>query len=65
MTMRYTDMPGSEARQILDQLSKDELDCVKSDAEGSIRATFMVNLDLAFTDPERAGPRMWHAISSF
>lgn len=54
MTMRYTDMPGNEARQILDAVNKHGLDRVESDAKDSIQATLMIDLDLALTDPAKA-----------
>ncbi|KAI0127278.1 hypothetical protein BJ170DRAFT_694094 [Xylariales sp. AK1849] len=54
MTLRYTDMPGSEARQILDSINKNGLRHVSGDMMEQIRATFVVDLDLALTDPESA-----------
>jgi hypothetical protein len=50
MTLRNGDLSTREARQILQQLQERGL----SGASGDIRATFMVDLDLAMTDPVEA-----------
>lgn len=54
MALLHTDMSGSEARQILDQLDSYSLDRLRIDCERNVRATFIVDLDLALTDPESA-----------
>ncbi|KAH6683726.1 hypothetical protein F5X68DRAFT_171961 [Plectosphaerella plurivora] len=50
MTLRNGDISSREARQILQHLQERGL----SGASGDIRATFMVDLDLAMTDPDEA-----------
>ncbi|TEA14572.1 Conidial development protein fluffy [Colletotrichum sidae] len=50
MTLRDGDMSGPEARHLLQEMK----DTDGNDAAGDIRATFMVDLDLAMTDPEAA-----------
>ncbi|KAI8626067.1 hypothetical protein F5Y19DRAFT_447828 [Xylariaceae sp. FL1651] len=54
MAMRDTDMTGSEAHKIMKELKERGLDRVKEDLEDNIRATFMVDLNLALTNPEAA-----------
>ncbi|KAI1143862.1 hypothetical protein F5Y05DRAFT_362848 [Hypoxylon sp. FL0543] len=54
MMLRDTDMSGEEARKILGDLGDDRWDQVTKQVEEKIRATFMVDLNLAAKDPERA-----------
>ncbi|CAJ2502350.1 Uu.00g097440.m01.CDS01 [Anthostomella pinea] len=54
MTLRDTNMSVDDARQIMAELKENRLDNVKKDMEEQVRATFMGDLDLAFTDPEQA-----------
>ncbi|KAI0386079.1 hypothetical protein F5Y04DRAFT_243295 [Hypomontagnella monticulosa] len=54
MTMRDTDMTGSEARGIIDGFKGGGLDGTKRDFEDEIRAPFMVDMQLAPNDPEEA-----------
>ncbi|KAJ2988618.1 hypothetical protein NUW58_g3878 [Xylaria curta] len=54
MTMRDTDMLGSEAYKIMEELKERGLAHVREDLEDKLRATFMVDLNLALTDPEAA-----------
>nr|XP_036575264.1 Nitrogen assimilation transcription factor nit-4-like protein 1 [Colletotrichum truncatum]KAF6781808.1 Nitrogen assimilation transcription factor nit-4-like protein 1 [Colletotrichum truncatum] len=50
MTVRDGDISSSEARQLLNEIKEVE----GSHASGDVRATFMVDLDLAMVDPEAA-----------
>lgn len=50
MTLRNGDLTPGEARQILRQLQERGL----SGISGDLRATFMVDLNLAMTDPDKA-----------
>ncbi|GKT62897.1 N-terminal fungal transcription regulatory domain-containing protein [Colletotrichum tofieldiae] len=50
MTLRDGDISGKEARHLLKQIREAE----KSHAKEDVRATFMVDLDLAMTDPDAA-----------
>lgn len=54
MTMRDTNMTGEEAYKIMEELKGRGLVDVRDDLEDTIRATFMVDLRLALTDPEAA-----------
>ncbi|KAK6073085.1 zinc finger protein [Seiridium cupressi] len=54
MTLLYTDMMGTEARRIMDQLNRRDLKGLVTDCEDNIRATFMADLALASKDPEAA-----------
>ncbi|KAI1313725.1 hypothetical protein F5Y03DRAFT_106137 [Xylaria venustula] len=54
MTMRDTNMAGSEAYKIMEELKERGLIHVDEDLEKRIRATFMVDLNLALTNPEAA-----------
>ncbi|KAI0199927.1 hypothetical protein F4808DRAFT_461324 [Astrocystis sublimbata] len=54
MTMRDTDMSGEEAYKIMEELKGRGLVDFRGDLEEEIRATFMVDLKLALTDPEAA-----------
>ncbi|KAI0840471.1 hypothetical protein F5Y06DRAFT_241282 [Hypoxylon sp. FL0890] len=54
MMLRDTDMSGEEARKILGDLGEERWDWVKKEVDEKIRATFMVDLNLASKDPERA-----------
>jgi hypothetical protein len=54
MTMRDTNMSGSEATKIMEELKERGLLHVKEDLEDKLRATFTIDLDLALTDPEAA-----------
>lgn len=54
MTMRETDMPGTEAQKIINELREGRLDAVKENFEEKIRATFMVDMEMAFDHPEEA-----------
>ncbi|KAI0468298.1 hypothetical protein F4859DRAFT_506155 [Xylaria cf. heliscus] len=54
MTMRDTNMSGDEAYKIMEELKGRGLVDVRDDLEDEIRATFMVDLSLALTDPEAA-----------
>ncbi|KAI1349833.1 hypothetical protein F5Y01DRAFT_287708 [Xylaria sp. FL0043] len=54
MTMRDTNMAGSEAYKIMEELRDRGLIHVQEDLEEKIRATFMVDLNLALTNPEAA-----------
>ncbi|RYP67177.1 hypothetical protein DL771_007405 [Monosporascus sp. 5C6A] len=51
MTLRDTNMSASEARKIMEDLKESGLDCVKKNMEEEVRATFMVDLTLALSDP--------------
>ncbi|KAI0512804.1 hypothetical protein F5B22DRAFT_294743 [Xylaria bambusicola] len=54
MTMRDTDMTGREAYKIMETLKERGLIHVMEDLEEKIHATFMIDLNLAFTNPEAA-----------
>ncbi|KAI3329588.1 hypothetical protein F4824DRAFT_481941 [Ustulina deusta] len=54
MTMRDTDMTGSEAFKIMEELKERGLIHIEEDLEEKIRASFMIDLNLALTDPEAA-----------
>ncbi|KAI1772241.1 hypothetical protein F4818DRAFT_180178 [Hypoxylon cercidicola] len=54
MTMRETDMTGSEAQKIINEVKEGRLDSAKDDFVDKIRATFMVDMDLSLIDPEEA-----------
>ncbi|XXG96160.1 hypothetical protein Hte_002439 [Hypoxylon texense] len=55
MTMRETDMTGSEAQRIINEIKEGSLDTSASHAfEDKIRATFMVDMDLSLNNPEEA-----------
>ncbi|KAI8962418.1 hypothetical protein F5Y11DRAFT_193867 [Daldinia sp. FL1419] len=54
MTLKETDMSGSEAQGIINELKERRLEDMKQYFEHKIRATFMVDLDLALKDPEEA-----------
>ncbi|KAI0391177.1 hypothetical protein F5Y17DRAFT_468381 [Xylariaceae sp. FL0594] len=54
MSMRDTDMSGSEAYKILESLRSRGLLRVDADVQEKLRATFMIDLNLALTDPEAA-----------
>ncbi|KAI1317618.1 hypothetical protein F5Y16DRAFT_392614 [Xylariaceae sp. FL0255] len=54
MALRDTNMSGTEAHRILHRLKSHGLERVKKDLKEQIRATFMVDLDLALTDPDAA-----------
>ncbi|KAI0405614.1 hypothetical protein F4802DRAFT_606649 [Xylaria palmicola] len=54
MTMRDKDMSGAEAIKIMDDLKKRGLVHIQDDLEDNIRATFMVDINLALTNPEAA-----------
>jgi hypothetical protein len=54
MTLRDTNMSGEDARKTLADLEEHGLDHVKKSVEENVRATFMVDLHLAMTDPEKA-----------
>ncbi|RYP28182.1 hypothetical protein DL767_007330 [Monosporascus sp. MG133] len=51
MTLRDTNMSGSEARKIMKDLKESGLDYVKKNMEEEVRATFMLDLTLALSDP--------------
>ncbi|TGJ79744.1 hypothetical protein E0Z10_g9013 [Xylaria hypoxylon] len=54
MTMRETDMLGSEAFKIMEELKERGLVHVNEGLQDKIRVTFMVDLNLALTNPEAA-----------
>ncbi|KAI3320438.1 hypothetical protein HD806DRAFT_506361 [Xylariaceae sp. AK1471] len=54
MTMRDTNMTGSEAYKLMEELRERGLLHVKEDVEDKVRATFMIDLNLALTNPEAA-----------
>ncbi|KAF3059905.1 hypothetical protein GL218_04941 [Daldinia childiae] len=54
MTLKETDMSGSEAQRIVNELKEGRLHGVREDFEHKSRATFMVDLDLALKHPEQA-----------
>ncbi|KAJ8131725.1 hypothetical protein O1611_g1898 [Lasiodiplodia mahajangana] len=54
MTMRDTNMSGAEAYKLMEELKRRGLVHVEEGLEEEIRATFMVDLSLALTDPEAA-----------
>ncbi|OTA66428.1 hypothetical protein K449DRAFT_365412 [Hypoxylon sp. EC38] len=54
MMLRDTDMSSEEARKIMDDLRDGSWDRVAKEVDEKIRATFMVDLNLANKDPERA-----------
>ncbi|KAI1111022.1 hypothetical protein F5Y14DRAFT_443564 [Nemania sp. NC0429] len=54
MAMRDTNMTGSEASGLMQQLQNQGLEHIKEDLEDRVRATFMVDLNLALTNPEAA-----------
>ncbi|KAI1763894.1 hypothetical protein GGR53DRAFT_520682 [Hypoxylon sp. FL1150] len=54
MTMRETDMSGSEAQKIINEIKEGRLENVRNDFEDKIRATFMVDMDLSLQNPEEA-----------
>ncbi|OTA94554.1 hypothetical protein M434DRAFT_10626 [Hypoxylon sp. CO27-5] len=54
MMLRDTDMSSKEARKIMDDLGEGGWDKVTKEVDEKIRATFMVDLNLADKDPERA-----------
>lgn len=54
MTMRETNMTGSEAQKIINELKEGRLDSASDDFEDKIRATFMVDMDLSLNNPEEA-----------
>ncbi|RYP66001.1 hypothetical protein DL770_008887 [Monosporascus sp. CRB-9-2] len=51
MTLRDTNMSASEARKIMKDLKESGLDYVKKNMEEEVRATFMLDLTLALSDP--------------
>ncbi|KAI0138516.1 hypothetical protein F4776DRAFT_654301 [Hypoxylon sp. NC0597] len=54
MMLRERSLTGGEAQRIINELRDGRLDCVKRDFESKIRAEFMLDMDLALTDPEEA-----------
>jgi hypothetical protein len=54
MSMRDTDMSGSEAYKIMEELKQRGLLRVGEDVQEKLRATFMIDINLALTDPEAA-----------
>ncbi|KAI1170406.1 hypothetical protein F4777DRAFT_583947 [Nemania sp. FL0916] len=54
VAMRDTDMTSDEANRLMSELKEHGLEHVKENLKGQVRATFMVDLDLALTDPEAA-----------
>ncbi|KAI1413595.1 hypothetical protein F5Y13DRAFT_160655 [Hypoxylon sp. FL1857] len=54
MTLREHNMTGGEAQGIINELREGRLDVVKRDFKNKVRAQFMVDMDLALTDPEEA-----------
>ncbi|KAJ3558209.1 hypothetical protein NPX13_g9757 [Xylaria arbuscula] len=54
MTMRDTDMTGREAYKIMETMQERGLIHVQPNLEDKIRATFMIDLNLALTNPEAA-----------
>lgn len=54
MTMRDTNMTGREAYKIMETMRERGLIHVHPDLEDKIRATFMIDLNLALTNPEAA-----------
>ncbi|KAI2613314.1 hypothetical protein GGR54DRAFT_616158 [Hypoxylon sp. NC1633] len=54
MTMRESNMTGSEAHRIITELREGRLEGIKNDFEDGIRAKFMVDMELALEDPEKA-----------
>ncbi|RYP51527.1 hypothetical protein DL769_010803 [Monosporascus sp. CRB-8-3] len=51
MTLRDTNMSASEARKIMKDLKECGLDHVKKNMEEEVRATFMLDLTMALSDP--------------
>ena len=54
MSMRDANMSGSEAYKIMEELRNRGLLHVEEDVQKKLRATFMIDLNLALTDPEAA-----------
>ncbi|KAI1259243.1 hypothetical protein F5Y18DRAFT_314482 [Xylariaceae sp. FL1019] len=54
VALRDTDMTSNEAKQLMLELREHGLERVKGDLRGQLRATFMVDLDLALANPEAA-----------
>lgn len=54
MTMRETNMSGTEAQKIINEIKEGRLSNVTDDFEDKIRATFMVDMDLSLQNPEEA-----------
>ncbi|KAI0834852.1 hypothetical protein F5Y06DRAFT_289573 [Hypoxylon sp. FL0890] len=54
MSLREHNMTGSEAQKIINELREGRLEGIKRDVEARIYAQFMVDMDLALTDPEEA-----------
>ncbi|OTA60803.1 hypothetical protein K449DRAFT_406281 [Hypoxylon sp. EC38] len=54
MTLREHNMTGSEAQKIINELREGRMDGVRRDFKKKVRAQFMVDMDLALTDPEEA-----------
>ncbi|KAI0158338.1 hypothetical protein GGR57DRAFT_460027 [Xylariaceae sp. FL1272] len=54
VALRDTDMTSNEAKQVMLELKEHGVEHVKDDLKGQLRATFMVDLDLALTNPEAA-----------
>ncbi|KAI0098541.1 hypothetical protein GGR51DRAFT_552531 [Nemania sp. FL0031] len=54
MTLKHTDITADEARRLMTELKKRGLDQSEKTLETRVRATFMVDLDLAMTEPHMA-----------
>ncbi|KAI1130265.1 hypothetical protein F5Y10DRAFT_289717 [Nemania abortiva] len=54
MTLKHTDISADEAQRLMAELKKRGLDQGDKPLEARVRATFMVDLDLALTDPHMA-----------
>ncbi|KAI1808703.1 hypothetical protein F4811DRAFT_500426 [Daldinia bambusicola] len=54
MTLKETDMAGSEAQRIINELKEGRLEGMARGQDDEARATFMVDLDLALKKPEEA-----------
>jgi hypothetical protein len=54
MTLKHTDISAEEAERLMTELKKRGLDQGDKTLEDRVRATFMVDLDLALTDPDKA-----------
>ncbi|KAJ8131150.1 hypothetical protein O1611_g2476 [Lasiodiplodia mahajangana] len=54
MTLKHTDITADEAQRLMAELKKRGLDKGDKSLETRVRATFMVDLDLALTEPHKA-----------
>lgn len=54
MTLKHTDISAEEAQRLMKEIKNRGLDQGEKTLEDRVRATFMVDLDLALTDPANA-----------